>query len=70
MTELLEVTHLAYKHGVPEMNIRRGRIKAGFYAKGHPSLCRAFKLAPKLVFGYAIDGSFSKELDLFVYRHR
>ena len=44
VAKLLERTHLVDQHGMPEVQIRRGRIEAGFDAQGRTALQFAFEL--------------------------
>jgi hypothetical protein len=44
MSEPLECAHFVDEHGVAEVQIRRGRIEAGFDAQGRTALQFAFEL--------------------------
>ena len=70
MAEILEVLHLANEHGVPQVQIGRGRIEADLHDERRPARREPLELGLQLARTNDVDTAFGEIRELLVYRHR
>ena len=67
VAELLKVAQLAHEHGVAQVQVRRGGVKAGFDAQGTAGFAALFKALAEVADTDDLRRAFLEQVHLFVY---
>ena len=67
MAELLKVAQLAHQHGVAQVQVGRGGVKAGLYAQRPAGFAALFQALAQIGDADDLRRAFLEQIHLFVY---